>query len=76
MPSYVDIIEIIMSVFAFMGIAYCQRLGGHVRMEIILKMFKGRLFWIAELFGGVVAMIIIVILYLLFLASLKIWAIW
>lgn len=61
-PSYVDIIEIIMSVFAFVGIAYCQRLGGHVRMEIILKMFKGRAFWLAEVFGTVVAMIIIGIL--------------
>lgn len=61
-PSYVDIIEIIMSVFAFVGIAYCQRLGGHVRMEIILKMFKGRAFWIVELFGVVVAIVIIVIL--------------
>lgn len=61
-PSYVDIIEIIMSIFAFIGIAYCQRLGGHVRMEIILKMFKGRVFWIAETFGTVVAMTIIVIL--------------
>lgn len=61
-PSYVDIIEIIMSVFAFIGLAYCQRLGGHVRMEIILKMFKGRAFWIAELFGVIVAMLIIVIL--------------
>ena len=61
-PSYVDIIEIIMSVFAFVGIAYCQRLGGHVRMEIILKQFKGRAFWLAEVFGTVVAITIIVIL--------------
>lgn len=61
-PSYVDIIEIIMSVFAFIGIAYCQRLGGHVRMEIILKMFKGRAFWIAELFGTVMNIMIIAIL--------------
>lgn len=61
-PSYVDIIEIIMSIFAFVGIAYCQRLGGHVRMEIILKMFKGRAFWAVEVFGTVMAMLIIVIL--------------
>ncbi len=61
-PSYVDIIEIIMSVFAFVGIAYCQKLGGHVRMEIILKMFKGRTFWIAEVFGVVMNILIIVIL--------------
>ncbi|MEM7251361.1 MAG: TRAP transporter small permease, partial [Pseudomonadota bacterium] len=27
-PGYVDIIEMVMTVFAFVAIAYCQRLGG------------------------------------------------
>jgi C4-dicarboxylate transporter, DctQ subunit len=58
-PAYVDKIEITMPIFAFLGIAYCQRLGGHVRMEIILKQFKGRSHWIAESFAVVINMVII-----------------
>jgi len=61
-PAYVDIIEITMAIFAFLGIAYCQKLGGHVRMEIVLKQFKGRTFWIAEVIGTLIAMTIIAIL--------------
>jgi TRAP-type mannitol/chloroaromatic compound transport system permease small subunit len=61
-PAYIDIIEITMAIFAFLGIAYCQKLGGHVRMEIVLKQFTGRSFWIAEVIGTVIAMTIIAIL--------------
>jgi len=61
-PAYVDIIEIMMGAFAFLGIAYCQKLGGHVRMEIVMKRFKGRSFWIAEVVGTLVTMWIIAIL--------------
>ena len=61
-PAYVDIIEIMMTCFAFLGIAYCQKLGGHVRMEIVMKQFKGRTLWIAEVVGTLVTMTIISIL--------------
>ncbi len=61
-PAYVDIIELMMATFAFLGISYCQKLGGHVRMEIVLKQFKGRAFWIAEVIGTLVMMWIIAIL--------------
>ncbi len=52
-PGYVDIIEFVMTVFAFISIAYTQRLGGHVRMEIILKRLRGRTLWIVELLGTI-----------------------
>lgn len=61
-PAYVDIIEMTMVVFAFLGIAYCQKLGGHVRMEIVLKQFTGRAQWIAEVIGTLVAIGIIAVL--------------
>lgn len=61
-PSYVDVIEIMMGVFCFLGISYCQKLGGHVRMEIILKRFTGRTFYGLEIFGTLVAMVIVGIL--------------
>ena len=61
-PAYVDLIEILMATFAFLGISYCQKLGGHVRMEIVLKYFKGRSLWIAETIGTILNMWIIGVL--------------
>lgn len=61
-PAYVDVIELMMATFAFLGIAYCQKLGGHVRMEIVMKHFKGRAFWIAEVVNTLLMMWIIAVL--------------
>lgn len=61
-PGYVDVIEMTMAIFAFVAISYCQRLGGHVRMEIILGRFKGRLLYTFEILATVVAITIITIL--------------
>lgn len=61
-PGYVDIVEVAMTTFAFLSIAYCQKLGGHIRMEIIIGQFKGRLLYIVELIGTLVIMLIIGIL--------------
>ncbi|ATX77685.1 MULTISPECIES: TRAP transporter small permease [Reinekea] len=46
--GYIDWVEQFMAVFAFIGIAYCQRLGGHIRMDILLSLMKGRALWVAE----------------------------
>ena len=61
-PGYVDVIEFVMTVFAFISIAYTQRLGGHVRMEIIIKRFRGRALWIVELLGTLTVIGIVAIL--------------
>jgi C4-dicarboxylate transporter DctQ subunit len=63
-PAYVDVIELGMATFAFLGIAYCQKLGGHVRMEIVMKHFKGRTFWVAEVVNTLIMMWIIAVLLL------------
>jgi TRAP-type C4-dicarboxylate transport system permease small subunit len=55
-PGY---IEQSIALFAFMGAAYCQRLNGHVRMELVLSKLRGRLLWFLEAFGTLVAMILI-----------------
>ena len=60
--GYIDFVELSMATFAFLGIAYCQRLGGHVRMEMLLKPMRGRLLWSTELFGTVVALVVIAVL--------------
>jgi C4-dicarboxylate transporter, DctQ subunit len=60
--GYIDFVELAMSTFAFLGIAYCQRLGGHVRMEMLLKPMRGRLLWSTEMFGTLVALAVIAVL--------------
>lgn len=49
--GYIDWIEFIAVLYALLGIAYCQRLGGHIRMEIALASIKGRARWALECFG-------------------------
>jgi TRAP-type C4-dicarboxylate transport system permease small subunit len=60
--GYIDLVELSMATFAFLGIAYCQREGGHVRMDLFVKMARGRLHWLFELFGVVVALVLIGVL--------------
>lgn len=61
-PGYIDFAEQSIAIFAFIGIAYCQRLGGHVRMEIFLSAIKGRSKWIAEAVQTAATIFIIAIL--------------
>jgi C4-dicarboxylate transporter, DctQ subunit len=60
--GYIDLVELSMATFAFLGIAYCQRQGGHVRMEMVLKFAQGRWQWALEVFGTLVALGIIAVL--------------
>ena len=60
--GYIDIIELSMTAFAFLGVAYCQRLGGHVRMELVLDHMKGRTLWLMEVAMAVVALVVIAVI--------------
>ena len=60
--GYIDIVEFGMIGFAIFGIAWVQRMGGHVRMELLLGRLKGRAMWLAELVGVFIGMIIVAIL--------------
>ncbi|MEZ5741895.1 MAG: TRAP transporter small permease [Burkholderiaceae bacterium] len=60
--GYIDFVEISMSSFAFLAIAYCQRVGGHVRMDLFVNKAKGRLHWGMEAFGTLVAIFLIAVL--------------
>ncbi|TVO77881.1 TRAP transporter small permease subunit [Sedimenticola selenatireducens] len=46
--GYVDWVEQAMAFFAFLGIAYTQRMGGHIRMDMLVGHLKGRLLWLSE----------------------------
>jgi TRAP-type mannitol/chloroaromatic compound transport system permease small subunit len=61
-PAYIDIIEIVMVLFAFPSLAFAQRLGDHIRMEIVLGRLKGRVYYSVELFGVLAALAIVAII--------------
>lgn len=48
LPGYVDWIEQAMPLIAFMGVAYTQRDGGHIRMDIVVSKLRGRALWVVE----------------------------
>ncbi len=62
LSGYVDWIEIIMPVIAFLGISFSQRLGGHIRMDILIMNLKGRPLWIVELISSIIILILILLL--------------
>ena len=60
--GYIDVIELSMPVLAIMGIAYCQRMGVHIRMDLLIQHFSGRLLWIVETFAAVCTFVIMIFL--------------
>lgn len=48
LPGYVDWIEFAMPFIAIFGISHVQRVGGHIRMDIVVGALKGRVLWAAE----------------------------
>jgi len=61
LPGYVDWIEQVMPLIAFMGVAYTQRDGGHIRMDILVGKLRGRALWGAE-FITTLAMLVLILL--------------
>ncbi len=60
--GYIDIVEIAMSALVFLGLAYTERLGGHIRMELFVSFLKGRWLWTFELLGVLVGLAIVAVL--------------
>lgn len=67
LPGYVDWIEQAMPLIAFMGIAYAQRDGGHIRMDMLVGVLKGRALYLVEF---------ITTLAILALMLLLVWGTW
>ena len=57
--GYIDYMEQASALFAFLGISYAQRVGAHIRMDLLLRGFSLRFLWSMELFAILVAMIAI-----------------
>lgn len=62
LSGYVDWIEVIMPVIAFLGISYSQRIGGHIRMDILIMNLKGRPLWIMELISTIIILLLVILL--------------
>lgn len=62
LPGYVDWIEQVMPLLAFLGIAYVQRDGGHIRMDILIGQLRGRALWLAELVSVVLVLLLMMAL--------------
>ncbi|MGE4610508.1 MAG: TRAP transporter small permease [Paracoccaceae bacterium] len=62
LPGYVDWIEQAMPLLAFVGVSYTQRLGGHIRMDILIGRLRGRWLWGAELASTIVMLILMLLL--------------
>ena len=62
LPGYVDWIEQAMPLIAFMGVAYVQREGGHIRMDIVVGALRGRALWLVELITTCAILILMLLL--------------
>lgn len=60
--GYIDAIELAMPILAIIGIAYCMRLGTHIRMDILVGRLRGRPLWVIETFVAFFTFIIAVML--------------
>lgn len=60
--GYIDIVEIAMVGFAVLAISYVQRVGGHVRMELLVARLTGRVHWIAEAVSTLLGIFIVGVL--------------
>lgn len=74
--GYIDWVEQAMAFFAFLGIAYTQRDGGHIRMDMLVNNIHGRPLWFTELMSTLLTLGVTLVLiygsYLHFLRAYKI----
>ena len=57
-----DLVEIMIPTMGFFGLAYCQRLAGHVRMELLIHRMKGRALWLFEFTSNLATILIVLVM--------------
>jgi C4-dicarboxylate transporter DctQ subunit len=60
--GYIDYMEQASAIFAFLGISYAQRVGAHIRMDLLLRGFSLRFLWAMEMFCVAVGLVVVTIL--------------
>ena len=62
--GYIDWVEQSMAFFAFLGIAFTQREGGHIRMDMLVGRIQGRPLWVTELLSVILMLgVTLVLIY-------------
>ena len=63
-PGFIDWMVQGVPVIAFLGIAYCQRLGTHIRMDLFVSSLRGRALWLFEMLSVILmALLVLVLIY-------------
>ena len=62
LPGYVDWIEQAMPLIAFLGVAYVQRNGAHIRMDIVAGALSGRTLYLVELITTFAILVLMVLM--------------
>lgn len=60
--GYEEIVSQLLPALTILGVAYCQRLGGHIRMDLIVGNLRGRFLWFLEIIAAFLAWLIVGIL--------------
>lgn len=60
--GYIDWVEQSMAFMAFLGIAYTQRMGGHIRMDILVSHLHGRPLWVLEFISALLMFLFTLVL--------------
>ncbi len=60
--AYFDLVGQSVPLIAFLGLAYCQRSGGHIRMDLVLGRMRGRPLWVLEWLGTVLTLVVIMLI--------------
>ncbi|SIO30012.1 TRAP transporter small permease subunit [Vannielia litorea] len=60
--GYVDWIQFAMPFIAILGVSYCHRLGGHIRMDILVGRLRGRALWLFELLSTLLVLALMILL--------------
>ena len=60
--AYFDLIGQSVPLIAFLGIAYCQRLGGHIRMDLFVGKLRGRALWLFEWLTSILTFLLTLVL--------------
>lgn len=63
-PGFIDWLVQAVPLIAFLGIGYCQRLGGHIRMDLVVGSLRRRALWLFEFLSIVlIAAMTIILVY-------------
>ena len=61
-PAFLELSELAISIFAFLGVSFAQRMDAHIRMELLVASLKGRVKWIVEFLATLFAFLVVGIL--------------